>query len=187
MHMINYLKRHTNMIALCSELASLTVVPLKLIKIKHPQTLSVLPWSAKSDTVNAKTKKKMQKDELSFSQLLSTTVRLTDFNLHLKTTCLFIPVLINAVCTPKYKWSITQYTYFLYGTLAAYFKKFFSFSCIFLTIFRLSAWRFIIRFVSCWTKIVFYWFCSFGLLCCKQQHQQCGEPFLDTKRRSPWG
>lgn len=63
----------------------------------------------------------MQKDELPHSQLQSTAVRLTDCNLHLKATWMFVHVLINKVCTPKYKWSITRHTYFLYHTLAASF------------------------------------------------------------------
>lgn len=139
-----------------------TVVPLKLIKKKHPQILSVLPWSAKSDTVNAK---KMQKDKLPYSPLLSTAIRLINCHLHSWKPHICIHVLIHSVCTPKYKWNITWHMYFLYDILAVSFLIlfFFSFSCVFLPIFKLNAWRFTSRICSHWTKIALYWFCSLVL------------------------
>lgn len=122
MHMINYLKRHVNMLALCSELASPYSSPTQTHQDETPTNTECSALICQVWHCKCKRKKEMQKKhELPYSQLLSTAVRLTDCNLNLKASCMFIHVLINAFCTPKYKWSITQHTYFLYPTLVTSF------------------------------------------------------------------
>lgn len=123
MHMIYYLKRHVNMLALCSELASLYSSPTHIYQDETPTNRVFCPDLPSLTLWMQKKKKKKRCKRMNFHTLncKAQRLRLTDCNLHLKATWMFVHVLINKVCTPKYKWSITRHTYFLYHTLAASF------------------------------------------------------------------